>query len=107
MKFKYLLDAAIYYYCKYTKPKILSITYVSDSNFIKFKTIFDSFPSKIYKDEYDPEDECIKCSVILTRVDDDDKYEELMLEKYLIYNLEDFIDLEFLRLQYSLCYSPL
>ena len=101
MKEKYLLDATIYYYSKTGEPTDLSSTYLNSYDYNKLKTIFDSFPGKIYKGEYEPEHECIKCSVILTRVDDDDKYEEMMVEKYLIYNFKEVVDLKFLDLQES------
>ena len=99
MKEKYLLDATIYYYSKNGESTDLSSNYINSYDYNKLKTIFDSFPGKIHKGEYEPEHECIKCSVILTRVDDDDKYEEMMIEKYIIYNFKDIVDLKFLELQ--------
>ena len=106
MKEKFLLDASMYYYSEKGEPTLLKNSCLESYNYVELKMIFDSISTDIFHGEYEPNKECIKCSIILTSLDDD-KYEKCMLEKYFIIYLNQLIDNDFVRVFNSLNVYPI
>ena len=90
MREKYVLNTSIFYYSENGEGTLLSNSEIKSYDYDELKRMFDNLPGEIYIGEYIPNIECIKCSAIITSLDDD-RFFELMLEKYYIYNFKDFI----------------
>ena len=105
MREKYVLNTSIFYYSENGEGTLLSNSEIKSYNYDELKKMFDNLPGEVYIGEYIPNTECIKCSAIITSLDDD-RFFELMLEKHYIYNFRDFINIDFKKLFDSLELMP-
>ena len=93
MKTMFTLNTTIFFYNQESGFNFLEESEIKDCDLEKLKALLNSIPGKSFKKEYIPNKDCIKCSAVIYSSNDD-----FIIEKYFIYNLEDFINKDFLSL---------